>query len=376
MRPFDSSIPPTSIGPDYRPDLVRPYVKLAVSLVVVVAIVLATFFFVIKGNSISQSAGTVSSICVCKECGTMIQNPSGLDCEELQCPNCGHSLSKGTVFGGADPLNRAANNTPGSPNQLAATNNVLQPLPLTQNQRETLAEQAIVATPQVNQNPPQPEPDPQFAAATVPLPNKSGRCICPNCGTVVEGGNGIWCTNVHCPNCQSPMIDAIVVGRTQPLIEPREPILIGLGGNANQHTGGGLGSIYQQNRSAANGAVSNAPCPQLAAAPCPQATPAPCPQSAAAPCPTHSINQHSVNPSTPGSQPIAYSNTVAQIVQSNCIRCHGGPIRNLSTYDNLKAYANNGLLMMMIQPGGPMSRFLSADDAQNIISWVKAGSPP
>jgi mono/diheme cytochrome c family protein len=179
------------------------------------------------------------------------------------------------------------------------------------------------------------------------------------------------------------MIDAIVVGRSQPLVEPREPVLIGLGGNANSHIGAGLGLNNHPNASIGNGAASNTPCPQLTAAPCPQFSTSPGPPPTAAPCPNHpaaqngtSVPQHPSQFTNTGSQPITYSNTVAQIVQSNCLRCHGGAIRNLSTYDNLKAYADNGLLMMMIQPGGPMSRFLSADDAHKIISWVKAGSPP
>ena len=39
------------------------------------------------------------------------------------------------------------------------------------------------------------------------------------------------------------------------------------------------------------------------------------------------------------------------------------------------SYGQNGLLMMMIQPGGPMSHFLAPAEAQTIIDWVEAGEP-
>jgi hypothetical protein len=387
MRPFDNSIPPTSIGPNYKPDLVRPYIKLVVSIVVVIGIVLASFFFIIKGNSITQSAGTVSSICVCKACGTMIENPTGLDCEELLCPNCGHALSKGTVFGAGDPVNqKLVGNIPSPPanqNQPPLSNNVLTPLDLNQNQRETLAEQGNVAAPQFDQLPQVQEVEPQLAAAPVPRPNESRKCICPNCGTMVERGNGISCANIQCPACRSTMTNAIVVGTSRFGVEPQEPLLIGMRGGANLHPGAGFGASQPSNFSAGSNPLSNTPCPQAPAAPCPNPThqhtmQAPIQNNSVGPSPavgSPSLQQpDGFNYSN--TQPITYSNTVAQIVQANCLRCHGGPIRNLSTYDNLKGYADNGLLMMMVQPGGPMSRFLSADEAQKIISWVKAGSPP
>ncbi len=71
----------------------------------------------------------------------------------------------------------------------------------------------------------------------------------------------------------------------------------------------------------------------------------------------------------------SYDAAVSEIVARNCLRCHGGALRNLATYTNLRAYAANGLLMMMIQPGGPMSHFLAPAEAQQIINWVQAGEP-
>ena len=89
------------------------------------------------------------------------------------------------------------------------------------------------------------------------------------------------------------------------------------------------------------------------------------------PCPYHTANGAAfVNPAAP-----TYGGTISGIVSRNCLRCHGGPIRNLATYQNLKSYASSGLLMMMIQPGGPMSHFLTPAEAQAIIDWASAAEP-
>jgi hypothetical protein len=70
-----------------------------------------------------------------------------------------------------------------------------------------------------------------------------------------------------------------------------------------------------------------------------------------------------------------YDATIAPIIARNCLRCHGGPVRNLGTYQNLKQYATSGLLTMMIQPGGPMSHFLTPTEAQTVLGWIQMGQP-
>lgn len=71
-------------------------------------------------------------------------------------------------------------------------------------------------------------------------------------------------------------------------------------------------------------------------------------------------------------QQIYYENTVKNIIQTNCGRCHSGPTRNLMDYDSLKAYADSGLLATMVQ--GPMARF-AGQDQQTILAWINQGAP-
>ncbi|MBF0451867.1 MAG: hypothetical protein HQK75_14275, partial [Candidatus Magnetomorum sp.] len=71
---------------------------------------------------------------------------------------------------------------------------------------------------------------------------------------------------------------------------------------------------------------------------------------------------------------ITYKNTVQYIIAKDCLQCHSIPFRNLTTYDNVKLYVDNGLLKTMIQPGGPMHRF-SKQDSKYIIDWINNGAP-
>ena len=72
---------------------------------------------------------------------------------------------------------------------------------------------------------------------------------------------------------------------------------------------------------------------------------------------------------------ITYSNTIKQVLARDCLRCHSGPFRNLTTYKNVKMYADNGLLKTLVLPGGPMHRF-SGPDTREIIAWINSGAPP
>ncbi len=73
-------------------------------------------------------------------------------------------------------------------------------------------------------------------------------------------------------------------------------------------------------------------------------------------------------------QKLYYENTIKGVIASDCARCHSGPVRNLTDYDSLKVYAENGMLMAMVSPGGPMNRF-AGGDAQAIVDWLKHGAP-
>jgi hypothetical protein len=83
---------------------------------------------------------------------------------------------------------------------------------------------------------------------------------------------------------------------------------------------------------------------------------------------------------TPGGTPlnvnkgqITYDNTIKQILAKDCLRCHSGPFRNLTTYKNVKMYVDNGLLKTLVPLGGPMHRFAGPDTRQ-IIMWINNGA--
>jgi hypothetical protein len=72
--------------------------------------------------------------------------------------------------------------------------------------------------------------------------------------------------------------------------------------------------------------------------------------------------------------PITYNNGIRQVLAKDCLRCHSGPFRNLTTYDNVKVYVDNGLLKSLVSIGGPMHRF-AGPDSHLIIEWIDNGAP-
>ena len=145
---------------------------------------------------------------------------------------------------------------------------------------------------------------------------------------------------MRCPGCSSSMTNAILIGR----IPTQDPEEILFAGSVGQGVTGQFGTGWL-------GVGQTVPCPLHGGH-----------------SPINRVNQNT-------NVGITYSNTVQGIITMNCLRCHGGPMRTLRTYNQVRAYVDNGLLMMMVQPGGPMSRFLSAHEAHEIISWIKAGTP-
>ena len=71
---------------------------------------------------------------------------------------------------------------------------------------------------------------------------------------------------------------------------------------------------------------------------------------------------------------ITYNNTIKFIIAKDCLQCHSGQFRNLTTYTNVKYYVNNGLLKLLVQPGGPMHRF-AGPDTKYILAWIKNKAP-
>ncbi|MBF0551001.1 MAG: hypothetical protein HQK60_10735 [Deltaproteobacteria bacterium] len=71
---------------------------------------------------------------------------------------------------------------------------------------------------------------------------------------------------------------------------------------------------------------------------------------------------------------LTYRDPIKDILAQDCLRCHSGPFRNMTTYKHVKTYADNGLLKLLVKAGGPMHRF-AGPDAGIIIDWINAGAP-
>ncbi|MBF0495946.1 MAG: hypothetical protein HQK58_05135 [Deltaproteobacteria bacterium] len=71
---------------------------------------------------------------------------------------------------------------------------------------------------------------------------------------------------------------------------------------------------------------------------------------------------------------LTYSDPIKYILAQDCLRCHSGPFRNMTTYKHVKMYVDNGLLKLLVRAGGPMHRF-AGPDAGIIIDWINAGAP-
>ena len=70
---------------------------------------------------------------------------------------------------------------------------------------------------------------------------------------------------------------------------------------------------------------------------------------------------------------VYYEPQIRDIIRKDCARCHSGNLRNLTSWDSVKAYADNGMLEAMVR--GPMRQFAGPTDASTILAWVEAGAP-
>ena len=84
-----------------------------------------------------------------------------------------------------------------------------------------------------------------------------------------------------------------------------------------------------------------------------------------------------------GSQPFApsvppesvtYDNTIKFVLAKDCLGCHSGQFRNLTTYSNVKYYVDNGLLRLLVRRGGQMHRF-AGPDSHLLLEWAARGAP-
>jgi len=289
---------------------------------------------------LGEGRGGVSA-CVCPACGTVAAKPAGRECEEVACPRCRADMKAGYYFAGAAPVvNQQRASLPPPVDALAP---VAPLMPL------AVPRFGGMSSPRADAVAPFPMLDAtQRGAAVTPptwtvnfVPQRPGAatvCVCPGCGTRVPNDGHLYCPGLRCPACGRAMMAGVRVGAAQPRPAP------------------GPGAAVAD--PAARG--------ELVATP-----------GAIPPCGRSFARPQAAVPSTvaaPINAP-AYSGTVSEIVARNCLRCHGGALRNLSTYQNLRSYGQSGLLMMMIQPGGPMSHFLAPAEAQQLIDWVEAGEP-
>jgi hypothetical protein len=285
-----------------RPAIWSAYFRIGAAVLVGASLVLGIYFFVIKDNPKGGNADAAQGLCACPNCGLTIHRPARMDCEEINCPNCGGGMEGAAVLAAAERGRRTT------------------PMPRAAPRMQNRQVAGI-------------RPGAGWTAPTrLPPMGGTGICICPACGRRITRQTGASCSQLRCPSCATAMTNAVFIGSTPAspkATEPREVMPV-----AMQTPGACPQPIYPQ------AAASVAPC----------------------------------TPQAPGC--ISYSNTVTGIISKNCLRCHGGPIRMLTNYHQVKAYVDNGLLMMMVQPGGPMSRFLSSAEAHQIISWIRAGAPP
>ncbi|HEY3359028.1 MAG TPA: hypothetical protein VGQ83_37605 [Polyangia bacterium] len=267
--------------------------------------------------------------CVCPTCGAVQSRPAGGDCEELRCPRCRTDLKTGFYFMSAGPgAAPAAAAPPPIAWAPAPAPTPAQPPALEPRERPELAPPAAGAFgAPFGTAPAMPAPLPIRPVNFIPQrPGASSACACAACGTRVPNDGHLYCPGLKCPACGRAMMAGVRVGAAPPAAAAPAP---GAAAAAR-------GELV---------AAQTAPCVRPAAA-----------VTGARMLPT-------------------YGDPVGDIVQRNCLRCHGSSLRNLSTYQNLRSYASSGLLLMMIQPGGPMSHFLSPAEAQQLMDWVTAGQP-
>jgi len=71
---------------------------------------------------------------------------------------------------------------------------------------------------------------------------------------------------------------------------------------------------------------------------------------------------------------LTYSGVIEGLLAQDCMRCHLGPFRKMTTYEDVKMYVDNGLFEALIVPGGQMHRF-AGPDTKVFLAWARAGAP-
>ena len=91
---------------------------------------------------------------------------------------------------------------------------------------------------------------------------------------------------------------------------------------------------------------------------------------------------YGIDPTACDTTAVKYSTVIKPLIEKNCISCHspGGVQESvpLNTYDGLKLYATNGLLVARTNDNTtpmPQSGLLPLCDRDKIRAWVKRGAP-
>ena len=71
---------------------------------------------------------------------------------------------------------------------------------------------------------------------------------------------------------------------------------------------------------------------------------------------------------------MTYENTIKFVLAKDCLECHSGQFRNLTTYSKVKYYVDNGLLRLLVRRGGQMHRF-AGPDSRILLEWAAKGAP-
>jgi hypothetical protein len=309
---------------------------------------------------LAENGSAALRACVCPRCGSAVARRADLECEKIRCPRCAADMEAGFYFLGEQGSSAPTRNAP----QRTLTQPLALPAPVNVAPRDNWFQRAPAWPESPFQqilamaNPPAapfaaPMPEDWFQDVRpvnfVPQrPGASTVCVCPRCGSRVPNDGHLFCPGLRCPNCQGSMMPGVRVGAMQPASSPASTAA------PPPSAGAPTAAVPTAPTTGARGElVGGAPFADgLATSPL-----------------------RPVAAVSPGGAGSSYDAAVSGIVSRNCLRCHGGAMRNLSTYQNLKSYATSGLLMMMVQPGGPMSHFLAPAEAQQIIDWVDAGGP-
>ena len=91
---------------------------------------------------------------------------------------------------------------------------------------------------------------------------------------------------------------------------------------------------------------------------------------------------YGIDPSACDTNAVKYKTVIKPLIDRHCISCHspGGVQESvpLNTYDGLKLYATNGLLVARTNDNTtpmPQSGLLPLCDRDKIRAWVKRGAP-